>query len=222
MPSESTILPPNHKRTPITTIPRNSLVGDASACRCIRLLAKSLYRCVLLLKLDSNLSSALKLFMILSPPRVSSSLDRISPCSRCTRSDFFLSLFPMREIINPIIGINVRTNIASFALNRNIAASAKIIVSGSRTISSRMLKNECCTSCTSEVTRAMVSPFLFSVKYATGSETIFSYIALRISFKTPFLKKVIKYIARYPKRFFKRNTLMMNTIIRVRAWALSF
>ena len=51
-----------------------------------------------------------------------------------------------------------------------------------------------------------MSPFLVSEKNETGKSTVF-LVQMRCveSFKTPFRRKVIKNIARYPNRFFNRN-----------------
>ena len=48
--------------------------------------------------------------MTLSPPRVSSTIDRNSPCSFCTLSDFFLSDLPILEMMAPASGIKIKTN----------------------------------------------------------------------------------------------------------------
>ena len=61
---------------------------------------------------------------------------------------------------HPAMGINTKTNRVSFALKANIATSANTMVNGSLISISKTLRKERCTSVTSEVTRAMVSPFL--------------------------------------------------------------
>ena len=66
------------------------------------------------------------------------------------------------------------------------------MVKGSFTINSNIDKKELCTSFTSPAILEMVSPFLFSEKKANGKSRVFLYMAFRMSFKTPFLRKVIK------------------------------
>ena len=100
--------------------------------------------------------------------------------------------FPINEITVPDIGIKINTKIVSFTLIVNMAIMVNRIVSGSFTISSKIDKKELCTSLTSPAILEMVSPFLFSEKKANGKSSVFLYMAFRMSFKIPFLRKVIK------------------------------
>ena len=77
-------------------------------------------------------------------------------------SDFRFRDLPINEIKNPETGRNRNTNNVNFGLIANMAIIVKMIVSGSLTISSNIDKKECCISNTSDVMRAIVSPFLFS------------------------------------------------------------
>src|SRR5690606_13110887 len=106
------------------------------------------------------------------------------------------NFFPIKEIIKPEIGKNMNTKIVSLGLITIIAIMVNNMVSGSRTISSRIDRKENCTSLTSAVILEMVSPFFFSEKYEMGSERIFEYRESLRSFKTPLRRKVIKYAAR--------------------------
>ena len=44
--------------------------------------------------------------MTFNPPRVSSNVDKNNPVSTCTLLERFFKLFPIREIMNPEIGMN--------------------------------------------------------------------------------------------------------------------
>ena len=100
--------------------------------------------------------------MIGIPESDSSTNDSTSPNSRCTRSERDFKVLPTMEISQPAIGIKIRTNKVSLALIANIKINAETMVIGSRISISRTDKKELCTSFTSEVIRARVSPFLFS------------------------------------------------------------
>ena len=81
-------------------------------------------------------------------------------------------------------------------LKLNITINEKIIVKGSLTINSNIDRKEFCNSNTSDEIRAIKSPFFFSEKKSRGRVVVFLYRLLRISFKTPFLRKVMKNIAK--------------------------
>ena len=68
----------------------------------------------------------------------------------------------MSEITNPESGIKINTKIESFGLIINIDTIVNTIVRGSLTISSKIDRNECCISKTSDEILDIVSPFLFS------------------------------------------------------------
>jgi hypothetical protein len=93
----------------------------------------------------------------------------------------------------------------------------KMIVKGSLNKSSNTDKNECCISKTSVPVLARISPFLFSEKKEMGRFTVFLYNSFRISFKTPFLKNVIAYIARYLNIFFNKNKTITKEITNIKA-----
>ena len=92
--------------------------------------------------------------------------------------------------------MNINTKIVNFTLIVNIAIIVKIIVKGSFTANSNIDKKEFCTSFTSPEILEIVSPFRFSEKNAKGKSIVFLYIAFRMSFNIPFLKKVMKNIAK--------------------------
>jgi len=109
-----------------------------------------------------NIFSALNPLIIFKPPNVSSKRDKKYPCSLCTLSLWLFRDFPIYEIRKPETGINIKTNKVSSGLIASMAIMVNKIISGSLTISSSIDKKECCTSSTSLVILAMVSPFLFS------------------------------------------------------------
>ena len=112
--------------------------------------------------LFEKIFSALNPLIIFKPPNVSSNRDKKYPCSFCTLSLWLFSDFPIFEIRKPETGIKIKTNKVSSGLIASMAIMVNKIIRGSLTISSSIDKKECCTSSTSLVILAMVSPFLFS------------------------------------------------------------
>src|SRR5690554_132682 len=86
--------------------------------------------------------SALYPFTIFKPDKVSSVIEIKYPFSCCARVDCDFNDFPIFEMINPEIGINMKTNNVSSQLIFIIAINEKIMVNGSFTISSNTKKNE--------------------------------------------------------------------------------
>ncbi len=90
--------------------------------------------------------------------------DKKLPVSCCANKEFAFNFFPTEEIIKPETGSNIKTNKVNFALIANMEINVRTMVKGSRTTVSNEVKKETSTSCTSEVIRAIISPFFFSEK----------------------------------------------------------
>ncbi len=108
--------------------------------------------------------SALKPLIILKPVKVSSINDKKFPVSFCAFAEFAFNFLLIDEIMNPETGNKIKTKRVSSTLIYNIIEIDISTVSGSRTSASIDVKIEFSTSCTSEVMRAIISPFFFSEK----------------------------------------------------------
>ena len=80
--------------------------------------------------------------MTFNPPRVSSNVDKNNPVSTCTLLERFFKLFPIREIMNPEIGMKMNTKMVSFKLMVNMTKMVNRIVKGSLTNNSKMANSE--------------------------------------------------------------------------------
>ena len=88
------MVPPNHNTIIIRTVPRNSLIGCASACLVATLPVFFFTASVTLSNLFCILSSATNALITLSPPNVSSSWDMVSLHSACAWSERFFNVLP--------------------------------------------------------------------------------------------------------------------------------
>ncbi len=113
--------------------PKNSLIGEAKVFRCITLVISFENLSVEFVNFVSNIFSALKPFIILRPPSVSSRKEIKLPVSSWAKADFALSFFEIDEIINPDTGNKINTNKVNFALIANIDAKVNTMVNGSLT-----------------------------------------------------------------------------------------
>src|SRR5690554_7469271 len=124
-------------------MPKNSLNGDDRFCLFRMRLFSLKKRWVESWNLFSKVFSELNPLITFNPPKVSSIIDRKKPCSFAALSEFFFRDLPTLEIINPDIGIKIKTNNVSSKLMENITIIVNKIVRGSRTMSSKIDKNEC-------------------------------------------------------------------------------
>ena len=95
-------VPPKNRAMVIRTVPRNSLTGWARACRIVTLLVFLRIASVTPSNLVDIFFSAMKAFITLSPPSVSSTWDITSLHNICTSRDLrfrFLPMIPMAQII---------------------------------------------------------------------------------------------------------------------------
>ena len=129
--------------------------------------------------------SALNALMIRNPPSVSSICETRLPHWFCAVTDLRLRLLPTLPIMYPAIGNSINTKMVSSQLIKSIVPRYTSIMIGFLVTISSELITEFSTSFTSPVIRAIISPLRSPEKKPRGSDSILSFICLRISRTTP-------------------------------------
>ena len=146
---------------------------------------KSLF---VLAKRSDILRSAIKAFIIRSPPKVSSNCDIISPHCACAATDWLFNFRLTTPIIQPASGRITITNNVSCQLTVNNVIKQTNNAMGLRISMSIELVMEFSTTVTSALIRAIISPFRSSEKKLRGSFKTLLYTSIRISLTIPVRK----------------------------------